>query len=233
MPEDMWCRDRFWAPELFENDGKFYATFNCCNESEAAPHNFGVGLAVADCAAGPYKIVSESEPVCSGIDGTVFKDDDGSFYLAANGRDEKSGKPALLLHRINLDTFKLEGTELACTTGDEGDWDFVGVEGQCIVKRNGKYFQWYSSWTDTTYAAGLMTADSIHGPWKKSSLNPLIKETEEYYKCGHNHSFKGLDGKDYIIFHAFCRYDDESDRCERLYIREIEYKADGTVEIKE
>lgn len=27
MPEDMWCRDRFWAPELFDGgDGYFYLT---------------------------------------------------------------------------------------------------------------------------------------------------------------------------------------------------------------
>ena len=32
MPENMWCRERFWAPELFDGkDGWFYLTFNCRN----------------------------------------------------------------------------------------------------------------------------------------------------------------------------------------------------------
>lgn len=232
MSEDLWCRDRFWAPELFFSDGKYYATFSCRNESEEHPHGFGVGLAVADKAEGPYKLVSVKEPVCSGIDGTIFKDDDGKLYIGANGKDPESDKLGLFIRSLDVSTGSSSDPRVACTTGDEGEWDHIGVEGQCIVKRHGMYFQWYSSWSDTYYAAGVMTSDSIDGPWKKSPLNPILKENEEYYKCGHNHSFKGLDGKDYVIFHAFCRYDADGERCERLYIREVEYKADGTVEIK-
>ena len=81
MPEDMWCRDRFWAPELFTDGEKFYATFNCKNESEAFPHDFGVGLAVADHPEGPYTIVTDKAPLCDGIDGNIFRDDDWLYHL--------------------------------------------------------------------------------------------------------------------------------------------------------
>ena len=100
MPEDMWCRDRFWAPELFTDGEKFYATFNCRNESEAHKHDFGVGLAVADRPEGPYTIVTANAPLCDGIDGTIFKDDDGQLYLGANGILPESGKTALFLRKL-------------------------------------------------------------------------------------------------------------------------------------
>ena len=232
MPESMWCRDRFWAPELFYDSGKFYATFSCRNENERFPHDFGVGLAVADKAEGPYEIVSTSAPVCSGIDGTIFKDDDGKLYIGANGTNDCGSKMALFLREFDGKTGKTYNPQIVCTTGDKGEWDCVGIEGQCVIKRNDIYFHWYSAWTGDKYYAGLMTSKSINGPWVKSPNNPIIKENEEYFLCGHNHSFKGLDGKDYVIFHAFCRYDEEQSRTERMYIKEVEYRSDGTVIIK-
>lgn len=232
IPEDMWCHDRFWAPELFYNGGKFYVTFNCRNESEAYHHDFGVGLAVSDRAEGPYTIITTNAPLCSGIDGTIFKDDDGKLYVGANGSHPENNKSSLFLHELDVETGNTCNPQVVCTVGNDGEWDSVGVEGQCVVKRCGRYFQWYSSWSQGFYASGLLTADSINGPWVKSELNPIIKATDEYVECGHNHCFRGLDGKDYVVFHAFCNYDSKDDRKERLYIREIEYHSDGSVTLK-
>ena len=235
MPEDMWCRDRFWAPELFTDGEKFYATFNCKNESKTYLHDFGVGLAVADRPEGPYTIVSVDGPVCSGIDGNIFKDDDGQLYLCANGILPENGKTALFIRKLDGMTGAATEPQQVCTTGNEGDWDHEGVEGQCLLKRHGIYFQWYSSWGEWQdggfYRAGYMTAPSIHGPWTKHPT-PVIKSDVEYTSCGHNHSFRGLDGKDYVVFHALCWYDSPDEQVERLYIREVEYRPDGTILLK-
>ena len=114
-----------------------------------------------------------------------------------------------------------------CEKGSEGEWDSIGIEGQCIVKRHGIYFQWYSSWTNG-YEAGVLTAQSINGPWVKHPENPILKDNEHWYRCGHNHSFKGLDGNDYIVFHACIRGEDET---ERMIILRVDYAADGSVRI--
>ena len=102
--------------------------------------------------------------------------------------------------------------------------------------RHGIYFQWYSAWGEGAdggyYRAGILTAPSINGPWTKSPQGPIIKTNEEYTGCGHNHSFRGLDGKDYVVFHALCLLDSPDDQKERMYIREVEYQPDGTVLLK-
>jgi hypothetical protein len=34
------------------------------------------------------------------------------------------------------------------------------------------------------------------------------------------------------VFHAICRYDNPDDQRERMYIREVEYRPDGTIVLK-
>ncbi|MBO5649233.1 MAG: hypothetical protein J6S41_07280 [Clostridia bacterium] len=41
-------------------------------------------------------------------------------------------------------------------------------------------------------SAGVLTADSMDGPWVKSPQNPIIQENEEYERSGHNHCFRAL-----------------------------------------
>ena len=225
MPEDMWCRDRFWAPEIFDGkNGWFYITFNCRNEDERYAYGHSVGVARARKPEGPYEIVTKEKALHHGNDATIFLDDDGKAYIGFTCADK------LVLYRFDLDTCEISEEQVVCYKGNEGEWDSIGVEGQCIVKRHGIYFQWYSSWTNG-YAAGVLTSDSIHGPWKKAAdINPIISENELWYRAGHNHSFKGLDGKDYVTFHCFIKGENEEE-IERFIIRPVEYHPDGTVTV--
>ena len=55
--DDSWAESCFWAPEVYERDGRFYIFFsanwkeNPNNELE----NFMIGVAVADSPTGPFK----------------------------------------------------------------------------------------------------------------------------------------------------------------------------------
>ncbi len=229
LPADFWGIDRFWAPELFKTKGgKYVLTFNALNESEEFRHVRGTGIAVADNPTGPYTILTKDGPVnrefgsCN--DGSVFADDDGRVYLSFNGRK------VLYVSELDLENCRLGRTDVVCRAGAEGEWDSIGIEGPCIVKRHGIYFYWYSSWTNG-YAAGVLTADNIHGPWTKCAENPIVSESEIYYKAGHNNCFRGKDGKDYISFHANMRDPSDGDR-ERIFIRPVEYTEDGKVIVK-
>lgn len=228
IPEDKWYRDRFWAPELFDGkDGWYYLTFNCRNESREYLHVHSVGLARAKEITGPYEVLTQEAPLTEGYgfanDASLFRDEDGTLYLAANISE------ALRIWKLDTEKVAISDEIEVCDIGKEGQWDSIGVEGPCIVKRHGMYFQWYSSWT-YGYASGILTADTIRGPWKKHPDNPILKENDIWHLCGHNHSFTGLDGKDYIIFHAFPR-DPAEEQMERMFVRRVEYFPDGSVKI--
>ncbi len=82
---DSWDIANFWAPELYEHQGKFYLLFsadwreNPTNELE----NFRIGVAVADTPTGPYTdllnrpVFNPGYPV---IDGNLLFED-GKVYL--------------------------------------------------------------------------------------------------------------------------------------------------------
>ena len=245
MTEDMWCVDRFWAPELFDGkDGWFYLTFNCKNKSEKYYHTQACGLARSRNVTGPYEILTPDTPLTEkqghANDAHLFRDDNGEMWFASN----IARLGGQTLHKIDLEKAELGEFILVGGVGEEGEWDHVGVEGACIVKRHGIYFHWYSSWTldydggvfttdnVSTYRSGIFTSDSMRGPWIKSPQNPILDSNGIWHKAGHNHSFTGLDGKDYIIFHANLKKPDGED-VERVFIRRVDYLPDGTVKIYE
>lgn len=83
---DSWGVANFWAPEVYEKDGKFYMFFsadwreNPDNELE----NFHIGVAVSDSPTGPFREMSDKplfSPGYPAIDGNLLFDKDGRCYL--------------------------------------------------------------------------------------------------------------------------------------------------------
>lgn len=81
-----WAVANFWAPEVYERNGKYYMFFsadwreNSTNELE----NFRIGIAVADKPAGPFREISDRPLFDAGypaIDGNLLQDSDGRLYL--------------------------------------------------------------------------------------------------------------------------------------------------------
>ncbi len=217
---DAWYRDRFWAPEIHHAEGAFYLTFNCHNEATRFPHS--IGIARAQNIAGPYEVVTREAPLveCAN-DGHLFTDDDGHHYLAY---DAGSGNQ-LILREIELPSCRLVGPpwSVAVRTLRGGDWDGAGVEGSCLLKRGGRYYFWYSSWTHG-YEAGVLTATDIRGPWTRSPRNPLLRPRNGFLEVGHNSVFSGPDGRDWLVYHAI-----GADRVPRLAMDPLWFDADGEI----
>lgn len=84
--DDSWTTDVFWAPEVYEYNGKFYMLHssnwkeNPSNELE----NFRIGVAVSDKPTGPF-IEMYEEPIFDSrypiIDANVYFAEDGRMYL--------------------------------------------------------------------------------------------------------------------------------------------------------
>lgn len=192
---DKWYHRRFWAPEIQKIKGKYYALFNCRNDSLGYVGQHP-GYAVADHIEGPYSIVTEEKPLTNGNDLTFFEDTDGKVWAFWNqGRnfgigfaeiDLASGKfltepqsaikPAPVTYDINSegDTLKVPGYDgrPIPKVAKYHDWDAIGIEGAYVIKENDRYYLFYSSWT-RGYEIGYATADKITGPWTKYEGNPF------------------------------------------------------------
>lgn len=228
LDETAWYRDRFWAPEIHKIHGKFYLGFNCRNDSSKRPHS--CGLAVADHITGPYTVLSHDRPLIEdGNDLTLFVDDDQRTYAlwATAGR-------CISGQEINPSSGTTLGEPFPCLTNGSDGWDSIGIEGPYVIKRNGVYFLFYSSWS-RGYEIGYATAPSVHGPWTKAPSNPLFGAQEQeacarnglpfagdphspYIGVGHNAVFTVPDGRDWLV----CHYQ-EKGRPESLGFDPIEF----------
>ena len=76
-----WAKRQFWAPDAAEKNGKYYLYFPTKDKQDI----FKIGVAVSDNPAGPFK--SEKNPIegSYSMDPSVFKDDDGSYYMYFGG----------------------------------------------------------------------------------------------------------------------------------------------------
>lgn len=218
----VWYLDRFWAPEIHRIRGKYYLTFNCSNESKTQNKLQGLhsGIAVSDEILGDYTVLTHDEPVLKGNDLTLFEDEDGKVYAFNNHSKTIYGT------ELDVNNIELKGDPIACISAgnlEKGDWDGVSIEGAYCIKREGKYYLFYSSWT-RGYEIGYATADHPLGPWTKHEQNPIYGAQNEasckkynvdftgdpnspWAAVGHNEIFTGPDGRLWISCHGILKKD--------------------------
>lgn len=260
---DKWYHLRFWAPEIQIIGGKYYALFNASNPDHGYPGQH-TGYAVADSLMGPYRIVTESAPLCEGNDLTFFEDDDGKVWAFWNGDrgfgigfaqiDLAKGRfltepaTAILPGKVDM-AVDQHGRPLMKRDYDgrpvqqiakSHDWDSIGIEGACVMKRGDIYYLFYSSWT-RGYEIGTATAKSVTGPWIKSPRNPIYGsqsrtacmkagipftgDSRSAFKgVGHNQVFTGPDGRPWLSCHGVLRSGMERPM---LVIDPIQFDSDG------
>lgn len=257
-----WYQRRFWAPEVHQLGGKYYALFNASNPDHGFPGQH-FGYAVADSLLGPYRVVTEAKPLANGNDFTVFADDDGNTWAFWNRGHEfgigfaqidlVTGQlltepttaitPGALDYAINPD-----GTP-AMEPGYDGRpvrkvakyyaWDSIGIEGAYVIKRQGTYYLFYSSWT-RGYEIGYATAPKVTGPWTKAG-EPFYGEQSEqacqknglpytgnpdspFNQVGHNEIFPGPDGRLWLSCHGILKSKPEQPM---LVIDPLDFDAAG------
>lgn len=195
-----WLRRALWAPAVIEANDRYYLFFggnDIQNNSEIG----GIGVAVADNPAGPFKdvlgkplidkIVNGAQP----IDQFVFRDDDGTYYMYYGGWG-------------HCNIVKLSPDLLGVVPFDDGTvykevtpQDYV--EGPFMLKRNGKYYFMWSEggWGSPDYRVAYAIADSPFGPFRREGII-LQQDADVATGAGHHSVVRGK-GKDewYIIYH--------------------------------
>ena len=157
-----------WASQCIERNGKWYWYVTATIKGQAYP---GIGVAVADHPAGPYRDPIK-KPLVQGwfkIDPTVFIDDNNQAYLFY-------GNNMLWYAKLTKSMTAITGGEIEVTTKDESafgpykGYDDNGnpktnyEEAPWIYKRDGKYYLEYAAGGVPEYWA-YSTADKITGPW--------------------------------------------------------------------
>ncbi len=227
IPPDPDLGDSFWAPEVAFHDGRFYLYYSVGKEDKE--HQLRV--ATSSHPLGPYtdtgKSLVDPQAFPFTIDAHAFEDDDGQWYLfyARDFLDLEGGRragTALVVDRM-LDMTTLAGTPttvararydwqlyMADRTMYGGQWDWHTLEGPSVVKRDGRYYCFYSGgrWETETYGVDYCVADHPLGPWDDagSERGPRVLKTvlDQVVGPGHNSIVKGPDNvTDYIVYHAW------------------------------
>ncbi|HZI09645.1 MAG TPA: glycoside hydrolase family 43 protein [Myxococcus sp.] len=229
----------YWAPEVVEHDGRFWMYYSVGFEDRG--HHLRV--AVADSPTSPFvdQGVNLSPTERFAIDASPFRDDDGTWYLF-HARDVLEGDRVGTMLAVDvLDgmTALRGGPRTILTPSD--DWqiylrqrqmygklyDWHTLEGPFVVKRQGRYWCFYSggSWLQPTYSVAYAVADHPLGPWREPpNAQPLLRTIPgRIIGPGHNSVVVGPDGQDVMVYHAW----DVAQTARRMCIDPIVWTPDG------
>ncbi|HJN15523.1 MAG TPA: family 43 glycosylhydrolase [Armatimonadota bacterium] len=190
-----WARYQFWAPELYEKDGKF----TLCYSGNTDDTHRGTGVAASDDPLGPFVNLG-AEPLTplewECLDGHICRDADGVEWFIFVHEWVQAPVGEMWAQRISADYSELIGEKTLLFKGRDATWSNNVIDGPMVVIEGGKYYCFWSSFNDRDgYCAGYAVADSITGPYTHSA-EPVIAADG-----GHNCIFTGFDGKRYTSFH--------------------------------
>lgn len=237
-PLDLAADHEYWAPEVAHADGTYYLYYSV-----------GIGdvghqlrVATAQRPEGPFRdtgvVLTKHELFA--IDPCPFRDVDGQWYLFYAHDVLHGDRPgtSIAVDRLREMT-RLDGeprTILRAT----GDWqifrrerpmygsvyDWHTLEGPSVVRRDGRYYCFYSggSWEAAGYGVSYAVADSPLGPWSEPQPGPVIlRSTAEAVGPGHNSVVTGPDGADYLTYHAW----DAARTARRMFVDRLEWGPEG------
>lgn len=178
---EQWNLDCFWAPEVYERDGKYYLFFssnyreNPTNEGE----NFKIGVAVSDSPAGPFTdlydrpIFNPEYPI---IDANVYFDDEqGKCYLYFSRCCYKHAVESEIADSLRR-AGSFQEIEESWVYGVELKPDFSGVIGEPVLLLcpPTKLADSQSEWESRSATHG-----EVNRRWTEGSY--LFREGDTYY----------------------------------------------------
>ena len=200
-PQDnTWTTDMFWAPEVYENDGKFYMlhSSNWKDNPNKELENFRLGVAVSDSPLGPFVEMSDSpifDPGYPIIDANLYFAEDGKIYLYYSRCCYKHPVESELSAKLRAEG-RAKEVEESWIYGVELKPDLSGVIGEpvlllCPPKTLDDP---QSSWEDLSALAG--EGEAIRR-WNEGSF--LFKHGDTYYMMYSTNYWRG---KHYAVGYA-------------------------------
>ncbi|MGB3066276.1 glycoside hydrolase family 43 protein [Sphingobacterium thalpophilum] len=189
ISKDVFGTVGFWAPQVWEENGRFYMAYTA---------NENIAIAESDSPIGPFKQETAKPIIAEGkqIDPFVFVDKDEKKYLfhvrltdgnrifIAELKDDYSG--------IKEETLK------ECLHAEHGWENSAAVtwtvsEGPTIQRFGELYYMFYSAndFRNPDYAVGVAVAKQVYGPWTKLEGNPFLSRRNSGFSgTGHGDLFR-------------------------------------------
>lgn len=196
---ESWTVDCFWAPEVYERNGKFYMLFsaNWKNNPTKELETFRIGVAVADKPTGPFVEMNGGplfDPGYPVIDGNLYFDEEnGKVYMYYSRCCYKNPVQSKI-----ADWAKKQGwydeVEESWIYGIEMKPDFTGVIGEPVlllrppVKMDDKQAEWESR---------SVTSHEVNRRWTEGSYT--LKKGDTYYMM---YSANFFGGANYAVGYA-------------------------------
>lgn len=195
-----WAKKAIWAPAIIKKKDQYFLFFGA-NDIQSDQETGGIGVAVANNPAGPFKdhlgkpLVDKFHNGAQPIDQFVFKDKDGKYYLIYGGwkhcniarlNDQFTG----FLPMKDGSTFK----EITPENYVEGPFMFI--------RNNKYYFMWSEGgWTGPDYSVAYAIADSPMGPFKR--VDKILQQDAKIANGAGHHSVIRNEKTDdwYIVYH--------------------------------
>lgn len=195
-----WANRAIWAPSIVEKNKKYYLFFGA-NDIQSDKELGGIGVAVADNPAGPFKdhlgkpLVDKFYNGAQPIDQFVFKDKDGQYYLIYGGWRHCN------IAKLNNDFTGFIPFEEGITFKEITPEGYV--EGPFMFMRGGKYYFMWSEggWGGPHYRVAYAIADSPMGPFKR--IDTILAQDPKIATGAGHHSVIQNAKKDmwYIVYH--------------------------------
>jgi len=198
-----WAHRALWAPAIVAKGGKYYLFFGANDYHPEKPNEppGGIGVAVADQPAGPFKdllghpLVGTIENGAQPIDQFVFQDVDSKYYLIYGGWQHCN------IARLKDDFTGFlpfaDGTVFKSITPEKY------VEGPLMFRRQGKYYFMWSEggWTGPDYSVAYAVGTSPFGPFRREGK--ILQQDPTVGTGAGHHSILNVPGTDrwYIVYH--------------------------------
>ena len=239
---------QYWAPEITENQGKYYLYYAM---GGIEPERFVIRVGVSDQPQGPYMdsgaILTDCESNRFTIDPFPFRDDDGQWYFfyACNFPCESNGFHAgtgIVVDRL-INMTRLAGQRQVVvraahdwTLYESNRWMSVyhqtfnwhTIEAPCVVKHAGKYYCIYSgaNWQTARYGLDYVVAGNPLGPYTGAGDHARLLHgiPGQVRGPGHNSVVSSPDGKtQYVIYHAW----DKKMTKRQMCLDKLDWTSDG------
>jgi beta-xylosidase len=225
--EVKWAKRAMWAPSIIEKDGKFYLFFSA-NDIQNDEQPGGIGVAVADKPAGPFKdylgkpLLDKFHNGAQPIDQFVFKDRDGQYYMIYGGWRHCN------IVRLRSDFKGFEPFPDGKTFKEITPEGYV--EGPIMFIKDGKYYFMWSEggWTGPDYSVAYAIADSPFGPFKRIG-KVLQQDPNIATGAGHHSVIKSPSADEwFIVYHRRPLGDNEGNH-RVTCIDRMEFDAQGMI----